>query len=99
MLVEASASGLPVIAVSNSDGTAERSLERAGLRDLFRAVVDSHLVGAEKPDPAIFRAASASSRTVRRSGRTSLIPMRWWCASAERRSFRAVDSCAGTGRS
>ena len=39
--------GLPVIAVSNSDGTAERSLERAGLRDLFRAVVDSHHVGAE----------------------------------------------------
>ncbi len=51
--------GLPVIAVSNSDGTAERSLERAGLRAGFRAVVDSHLIGAEKPDPAIFRAALA----------------------------------------
>ena len=53
--------GLPIVAVSNSDGTAERSLERAGLRDAFRAVVDSHHVGAEKPDAAIFRAALAEA--------------------------------------
>jgi putative hydrolase of the HAD superfamily len=51
--------GLPIVAVSNSDGSAEKSLARAGLRDAFRAVVDSHLVGAEKPDAAIFRAALA----------------------------------------
>jgi len=53
--------GVPVVAVSNSDGTAERSLERAGLRDGFRAVIDSHRIGAEKPDPAIFRAALAAA--------------------------------------
>lgn len=53
--------GLPIVAVSNSDGTAERSLERAGLRDAFRAVVDSHFIGAEKPDAAIFRAALAEA--------------------------------------
>jgi putative hydrolase of the HAD superfamily len=51
--------GLPVVAISNSDGTAAQSLERAGLRDAFRAVVDSHFVGAEKPDAAIFRAGLA----------------------------------------
>jgi HAD superfamily hydrolase (TIGR01509 family) len=51
--------GLPCVAVSNSDGTAEKSLERAGLRPWIRAVVDSHVVGAEKPDPHIFRAALA----------------------------------------
>lgn len=43
--------------VSNSDGRVEAALEAAGLRDRFEVVVDSGLVGVEKPDPAIFHAA------------------------------------------
>ena len=46
--------GLPLIAVSNSDGTAEKGLEAAGLRDSLDGVIDSHDVGVAKPDPAIF---------------------------------------------
>jgi putative hydrolase of the HAD superfamily len=49
--------GLALVVVSNSDGTVERQLERLGLRELLDAVVDSAVVGAEKPDPAIFRHA------------------------------------------
>lgn len=51
------AAGIRMAAVSNSDGGARHSLERAGLLDLFEFVVDSHEVGVEKPDPAIFRIA------------------------------------------
>jgi putative hydrolase of the HAD superfamily len=40
--------------VSNADGTVERGLTRAGLRGLLDDVVDSHVVGFEKPDPRIF---------------------------------------------
>lgn len=43
--------------VSNSDGRVEAALEAAGLLDRFEVVVDSALVGVEKPDPAIFHAA------------------------------------------
>jgi putative hydrolase of the HAD superfamily len=51
------AAGLRLVVVSNSDGTVEQGLAAAGLRDLVDAVVDSAVVGAEKPDPAIFRRA------------------------------------------
>lgn len=47
-------SGVRVAVVSNSDGSVERSLQRAGMGDLFEFVVDSALAGASKPDPAIF---------------------------------------------
>ncbi len=40
--------------VSNSDGRADEALVAAGLRDHFEVVVDSQLVGCEKPDPRIF---------------------------------------------
>ena len=53
------ARGLPLIAVSNSDGSAESVLAAAGLRELFDAVIDSHHVGFAKPDPRIFDAARA----------------------------------------
>jgi HAD superfamily hydrolase (TIGR01509 family) len=53
------ARGLPLIAVSNSDGSAESVLVAAGLRELFAAVIDSHHVGFAKPDPRIFDAARA----------------------------------------
>lgn len=49
--------GLLLGVVSNSDGRVETALEAAGLREYFDVVVDSALVGAEKPNPAIFRAA------------------------------------------
>src|SRR5829696_574332 len=50
--------GLLVAVVSNTeDGRARESLEAAGLAGRFDVVVDSHLVGVSKPDPAIFRHA------------------------------------------
>ncbi len=55
--------GYRLVVVSNSDGTVEHSLERLGLRDPFHAVLDSHRVGSEKPDPGIFRAALAAAGT------------------------------------
>jgi putative hydrolase of the HAD superfamily len=61
--------GLRLVVVSNSDGTVARSLEAAGLLPHLTAVIDSALVGFEKPDPRIFLAAlertgSDASRTV-----------------------------------
>jgi putative hydrolase of the HAD superfamily len=52
--------GLRLGVVSNSDGRVEEALEAAGLRPYFDVVVDSTLIGVEKPDPAIFRAALAA---------------------------------------
>jgi len=46
--------GLKLVAVSNADGTVEKSLTALGLRRYFDAVIDSHVVGFEKPDPRIF---------------------------------------------
>jgi putative hydrolase of the HAD superfamily len=54
------AGGLRLGVVSNSDGRVEEALNVAGLRECFDVVVDSALVGVEKPDPAIFRAALAA---------------------------------------
>jgi HAD superfamily hydrolase (TIGR01509 family) len=51
------AAGLRLGIVSNSDGRVEEALAASGLRDLFDVVIDSGVVGVEKPDPAIFRAA------------------------------------------
>jgi len=49
--------GLRLGVVSNSDGRVEEALAAAGLREWFDVVIDSAVVGVEKPDPAIFRAA------------------------------------------
>lgn len=49
--------GLGLGIVSNSDGRVEQALAEAGLREYFDVVIDSSLVGVEKPDPAIFQAA------------------------------------------
>lgn len=43
--------------VSNAEGRVEQDLESAGYRGLFETVIDSHVVGVEKPDPEIFRIA------------------------------------------
>ena len=55
-----SAAGLRLGVVSNSDGRVEEALAAAGIRDRFDVILDSALVGVEKPDPAIFRAALAA---------------------------------------
>ncbi|WP_324715892.1 HAD-IA family hydrolase [Carboxydochorda subterranea] len=49
--------GLRLGVVSNADGRVEAFLEQAELRRWLDFVVDSHRVGVEKPDPAIFRIA------------------------------------------
>ncbi len=46
--------GLKLVVVSNSDGSMESLLVRAGLRPLLDAVVDSTHVGFEKPHRGIF---------------------------------------------
>ena len=43
--------------VSNFYGNLEAVCQGAGLASLFSGLVDSHCVGAEKPDPEIFQAA------------------------------------------
>ncbi len=57
--------GLTLVVVSNSDGSIERKLREAGLRDCFHGIVDSAVVGVEKPDPEIFRHALARSGCAR----------------------------------
>ncbi len=49
--------GLRIGVVSNAEGRVARDLDSAGYAGMFETVVDSHLVGVEKPDPAIFRIA------------------------------------------
>jgi len=48
---------LAVGMISNSDGSIERMIIRHGLDAYFRFVLDSHVVGVEKPDPRIFEMA------------------------------------------
>lgn len=43
--------------ISNSNGTVASVLDRLGIGRHFELVVDSHVVGIEKPDPRIFRLA------------------------------------------
>ena len=57
--------GLRCVAVSNSDGSAARSLELCGLDALVDPVIDSHVVGIEKPDPRIFDLALEHSGATR----------------------------------
>src|SRR5262245_35418794 len=49
--------GLVLGVVSNADGRVPAALEAYGIASLFRVIVDSHLVGVEKPDPRIFALA------------------------------------------
>lgn len=51
------ADGLTVGVVSNAEGRVERDLYAAGYDGLLDTVVDSHVVGVEKPDPKIFEIA------------------------------------------
>jgi putative hydrolase of the HAD superfamily len=52
-----SAAGYTLGVISNSVGTIAEQLGRAGLACHFRFILDSAVVGVEKPDPAIFRMA------------------------------------------
>ncbi len=49
--------GLCIGMISNSDGSVERIVTEGGLRPYFRFVLDSRIVGVEKPDPQIFQMA------------------------------------------
>jgi len=48
-------SGYRLGVISNADGRMEEVLVRTGLRDLLEFVVDSEVVGVEKPDRRIFQ--------------------------------------------
>ncbi len=50
--------------VSNFYGNLEAVCHSAGLASLFAVKADSHCVGADKPDPAIFRAALKTLRAM-----------------------------------
>ncbi len=51
---ELRARGVPVAVVSNSEGQLQTLFDNLGIGDAFDFVVDSHVVGVEKPDPRIF---------------------------------------------
>jgi len=56
-LAHAKAAGLVVGVISNSNGTVSRTLDMTGLGAWIDFVVDSSVVGVEKPDPRIFTMA------------------------------------------
>jgi putative hydrolase of the HAD superfamily len=49
--------GLRMFVVSNANGRLQHLLTRIGIARWFDAVLDSHELGVEKPDPRIFRVA------------------------------------------
>jgi len=51
------AAGYRLGVISNSDGSVAETLVTAGLGDRFEVILDSGVVGVEKPDPEIFRLA------------------------------------------
>jgi HAD superfamily hydrolase (TIGR01509 family) len=51
------ARGYTLGVVSNADGRVAASLDACGIAPHFKVVIDSHVVGVEKPDPRIFRLA------------------------------------------
>ena len=63
-LADIAATGVPIVIVSNADGTVAEVLASTGLLQVgpgpgvaVRAIIDSGVVGVAKPDPAIFRHA------------------------------------------
>jgi HAD superfamily hydrolase (TIGR01549 family) len=57
LLATLQAQGYHLGVISNSVGTMEEQLVRVGLRPYFETVLDSAVVGVEKPHPGIFRLA------------------------------------------
>jgi len=56
-LAKFKAAGIKLAIVSNADGRVEADAKRHGLAEFFDVIIDSHVVGVEKPDPRIFRFA------------------------------------------
>jgi putative hydrolase of the HAD superfamily len=56
-VVELRETGVKVGIVSNSEGSLDKLLARLGILEAFDFVLDSAVVGVEKPDPGIFRIA------------------------------------------
>jgi HAD superfamily hydrolase (TIGR01509 family) len=56
-LAEARSAGVPIAVVSNSEGTLASLFDDLGLLPCFDFVIDSGVVGVEKPDPRIFAMA------------------------------------------
>lgn len=56
--------GFTLAVVSNADGRVPAALAARGIADQFAAIVDSHLVGVEKPDARIFEIALAACRAL-----------------------------------
>lgn len=61
VLEELAGAGLTLGVISNSDGRVRDQLDQAGLTRHFSFILDSHLVGCEKPAPEIFRLALRKS--------------------------------------
>ncbi len=73
-LTKLHAAGVPLAVVSNASGQIAETLERTQICQLgdgpyvpMRCIVDSHLVGVAKPDPAIFDIAAEHFDGVERS--------------------------------
>jgi HAD superfamily hydrolase (TIGR01509 family) len=58
VLGELKEAGCKLAVVSNAGGDVAVLLARMGLAELFSAIIDSGVVGVEKPDPAIFHLAA-----------------------------------------
>jgi FMN phosphatase YigB (HAD superfamily) len=56
--------GLVVGVISNSNGSVQRALEKAGLAAHLEFVIDSSVVGVAKPDPRIFELGLRAARTM-----------------------------------
>ncbi len=54
--------GLTLGVVSNADGRIAAILRQCGIEQFFQVMIDSHLVGVEKPDPRIFHLALARAQ-------------------------------------
>jgi len=52
----------PLAVISNADGKLTAVLERCGIADCFASIIDSGVVGCEKPDQAIFQTALQSMK-------------------------------------
>jgi HAD superfamily hydrolase (TIGR01509 family) len=53
-LTELRATGVRLCVVSNAEGNLEEFFGQLGIAGLFDLIIDSHVVGVEKPDPVIF---------------------------------------------
>lgn len=47
----------PLGVISNADGKIAEVLTQCGIADCFESIIDSGIIGVEKPDPTIFQAA------------------------------------------